>query len=765
MNLRRRTRWLAWTGLIGGLSVAVVAFGLRYSGLAHEREAGAAKLATTAYRQLTNIESLTARGEISRPEAEQLARNTLTALEDRVFRIRIVEGGAPLVVEAEADRDVRLADFGPWNWTIVVASKGGESNQQLVRDGLILATLLAGLLATSWRIAGYMTDTVVKPAEGLAQRMRLLADGRGDFDIPGLGRTDEFGVMARALERFRQSARLSSEREGRLSGIMAGVDEAILLLDDSGRIEQSNAAAARLFPVDLRGRGFVDLFGSTDRQQVQDMIASLRTNGRPGQAQRCNTMSVDRGDDCAEVSLSLTLLSLPGWTGFVAVLADMTDHMREKRELLRLATRDRLTGLPNRAFTETLIDETVKRMTREGGGFAVLSLDLSRFKLITDTLGYRAGDQLLLEVTRRIQKRIGPADIVGRFGTDDFAVIVDRADAEKAKAIADAILGAFDEPVQLVGTQHYVRPSIGISLYPDHGRNGEHLIRAADAALYAAKRGGGLQIAFYTREMGDQARRHLAIDQQLRQALTNGEFLLHYQPQVSLVDFSVEGFEALLRWKRPGVGIVSPGDFLSVAEDTGFISALDDWVFDEVCRQLRDWMDLDHDPLPVAVNVSARHLRRHDVVDFEGTMRRHGVPPSLIEVEVTESAVMQDLGHAMDLLGGLKELGVGVAVDDFGTGHSSLSYLKRLPVSRLKIDRSFVAGVPKVREDAGIVATIIAMADLLRLQVVAEGVERAEQAQFLRHHNCLTVQGWYTGYPLPVEDVTPLLAARQKLRA
>ncbi|WP_109117011.1 EAL domain-containing protein [Azospirillum sp. TSO22-1] len=554
------------------------------------------------------------------------------------------------------------------------------------------------------------------------------------------------------------------DHDERLTGIMRNVGEAIVLVADDGTVEEHNPAAESLFGrPDLDGAPFAALFAEAERGRV---AALLVAGMRDGASVQEPALGVERAGVRIEASLAISCLDVHGRRSTIAVLADVTQRLRHERELLRLATRDRVTGLPNRAMVESLLEAAVEEARRAGTRFGVLCLDLSRFKLITDTLGHQAGERLLIEVAARIQAAVPGIDVVGRIGTDDFAVLLDHLpEPEHAAALARTVLAAFDDPVDLDGAEHYVRPSIGIALFPDHADDAAELMRAADTALYAAKRQGGRRWAFFRREMADQARRHLALDRDLRAALAAGEFRLVYQPKVSLADHALEGFEALLRWERPGHGVVSPGEFIPVAEETGFIVPLGDWVLEEACRQQRAWLERGLEPVPVAVNISPRQLRQRTAVDFLATIARHGLPPGLIEIEITEGAVVQDIDHALSVLAGLKAVGIRVAVDDFGTGYSSLSYLKRLPLSTLKIDRSFVAGVPGGREDCGIVSTIIAMADMLDLDVVAEGVERPEQAAFLRHHNCLTVQGWLTGRPVPAAEAAELLAVRLKRTA
>lgn len=767
MKVRQKIRWLTWIGLIGCLMAALPALYLLHFGLLHERERLVGELADSAHGTLRRLHEAVGRGEFSREHAQEHARVVIDSLNGGTFRIELfTEGAPPPSWPGEGRPLVSSLPFEPWGWTVAAAGSASDIDRALLEESLAFLLFLGVLLAVSWPLSAFLSEHVVGPVEGLSAGMHRLTEGKTDIAVPGRDRDDEFGAMARALEYFRRSTQALLERDERLLGIMTNVGESIVLVSDEGVVEERNPAAVRLFGTDPAGKRFVDLFAAGDRDRVAGLLEQSGARCAPADAVKAEALGISRDGAGIEVSLALSGLVVQGRRSFIAVLADVTERLRHERELMRLATRDRLTGLPNRAMVESLITAAALRARRDAGRFAVLCLDLSRFKLITDTLGHQAGDILLIEVARRVQTVVGGGgNAVGRVGMDDFAVILESADADAAAQAGKAIVAAFEEPVQLLGTEHFVHPSVGIALFPDHAGDTAELMRAADTALYAAKKLGGRRVAFFRKELGDQARHHLAMDRALRRALVGRQFLVHYQPKISLIDFSLEGFEALLRWERPEHGLVSPGEFIPVAEETGFIVPLGDWVLDEVCRQQREWIDLGLAPVPVAVNISPRHLRQRSADDFLRILDRHGVPPELIEMEITEGAVMQDLDHALRLLGDLKAMGVRVAVDDFGTGHSSLSYLKRLPVTTLKIDRSFVQGIPHTREDAGIVSTIIAMADMLGLAVVAEGVERPEQAAFLRHNNCTLVQGWLTGRPQPAAGAMDLLAGRVRARA
>ncbi|TWA67200.1 PAS domain S-box-containing protein/diguanylate cyclase (GGDEF)-like protein [Azospirillum brasilense] len=777
MTLRRKIRWLTWIGLIGCLMAAIPALYLLRSGLITERERLTHALVGSAHAMLGEINASIEAGALARDEGQGQARLALRALGRDPFHVSVfTDGRVPEGWMGEGHSVRASLIFEPWGWTIAAASGTGDLDREFVMEALAFVLFIAVLLVLSWPLSVFLSQHVLGPIEALSERMERLTEGQTGIDIPGRDRKDEFGAMARAMDYFRQAAEALIVRDERLFGIMNNIGEAIVLVGEDGLVEEHNPAAVALFGVPgerLDGHRFADLFAEEDRERVARLlglgtpadgaVAGVATGGR---RERAEELVIERADGRIDASLSLSCLDVQGRRSYVCALADMTERLRHERELLRLATRDRLTGLPNRALIESLLDTSIERARRHGRRFAVLCLDLSRFKLITDTLGHHAGDLLLQEVASRIVLTVRASDTVGRIGTDDFAVILDEVgEAQEAEIAAQRILAAFDEPVLLMGTEHYVRPSIGIALFPDHADSAQELVRSADTALYAAKRAGGKRHAFFRKELADQAHRHLALDRDLRAALARGEFQLHYQPKVSLIDQSLEGFEALLRWDKPGFGMIPPGEFIPVAEDTGFIVPLGDWVLDEACRQLREWIDHGLEPVPVAVNISPRHLRQRSAEDFRRIIDRHRLSPDLVELEITEGAVMQDMDHALSVLAALKAMGIRVAVDDFGTGHSSLSYLKRLPVTTLKIDRSFVNGVPSAREDNGIVSTIIAMADMLGLDVVAEGVEKQEQANFLRHHNCTLVQGWLTGRPVPAGQAADLLAVRLRRTA
>jgi len=414
---------------------------------------------------------------------------------------------------------------------------------------------------------------------------------------------------------------------------------------------------------------------------------------------------------------------------------------------------DSLTGLPGRTGFLQHLQEAVAQARTDGGKAALLLIDLDHFKTVNDTLGHAVGDRLLCEVATRLRSCLPAGGFVARIGGDEFAVIhPDITGAEQASELAQAIEAVLADPVMSQGQALHTGGSIGITLFPDHAKKAEDLLKGADLALYRAKSLGRGCAAFYSREMGEAAHHALRLGQGLRRALARDEFALHYQPKVSLADGSVVGGEALLRWNHPERGLVAPGEFIAHAEATGMILAIGGWALDRTCVQLGDWARKGTLTVPVWVNVSPAQFQDHALVDkVRNTLVEAGVPPRLLGLEITESALMPDSTLAAKTLTSLVELGIELSIDDFGTGYSSLNYLKRLPVGKLKIDRSFVADITSNPIDSAIAHAIIQLGHSLGMKVLAEGVETEAQANMLSDLGCDQIQGLLISPPLPAD--------------
>jgi len=435
---------------------------------------------------------------------------------------------------------------------------------------------------------------------------------------------------------------------------------------------------------------------------------------------------------------------------------------RKKAEerLAYLAQYDPLTGLANRALFQDRLQQAVARAERAAGRFALVFVDLDRFKAVNDTLGHDSGDALLQEVARRIKDRVRESDTVARLGGDEFAIILEAiSETEDAARVAQDVQRLLSEPVHLGDYEVPALASMGIAMWP--ASRGDQLLKDADAAMYRAKRQGGNRLQFYTEEMNAQAKARLTLERDLHRALRSDEFVLYYQPRVDLsTGGTVIGAEALLRWRHPERGLVSPGEFVPILEDMQLIIPVGRWVLGAACRQGRAWREAGLPAVCVSVNLSARQFGRRDLADdVAGALEEGGMEPEGLELEITESLLMEDPETALRTLGRLTtELGgVGISIDDFGTGYSSLYRLKALPVQRIKIDRSFVMGIPDDPGDAAITAAVIRLAHDLGLGVVAEGVETAEQAAFLRLKGCDEAQGFFFGRPVSADDFARML--------
>ncbi len=442
-----------------------------------------------------------------------------------------------------------------------------------------------------------------------------------------------------------------------------------------------------------------------------------------------------------------------------------TDARRElaasEERARRLAYHDTLTDLPNRALLVDRIDYGIEAARREGRRAAVLFLDLDRFKDVNDSLGRATGDAVLREVAQRLVDSMRGEDTVARIGPDQFVVFLQRLESgAEAAVVAHKMLARVAEPMTIGANTLHMTACVGAAVFPDDGEDAEALMQHADVALHHAITSGRDHFEFFAPEVDANAKERLALEHDLRSAIAGAQLEIHYQPQLSLADGRVFGVEALLRWRHPRLGLVPPARFIPLAEDTGMIMPIGAWVLEHACRQGRAWLDAGR-PLVVAVNVSALQFMQPDFPALvDRVLEETRLPASQLELEVTESILMGESHRVIATLAALRTLGVQLAIDDFGTGYSSLSYLRRLAVSRLKVDQSFVRGVVDSGDDAAIASAIINMARSLRLRVIAEGVETEAQAEFLRRNGCEEAQGYLFSRPLPVPELTDFLARR-----
>ena len=575
-------------------------------------------------------------------------------------------------------------------------------------------------------------------------------------------------VLVASLVRQKNSldALARSEARFRATFNQAAIGISQTLLD--GRFLQVNQAFCRLLGYEEH-----ELLGLTHQDiahpdEVDDSI-ELRAQFLAGKGSPAAVERRYRHKDGSEIWVAISTALVRDADGapdyFVSMIECITERKRLQENLEFLACHDGLTRLPNRVLFYNRLQHALEQARRRGWRTGVMFIDLDRFKSINDTLGHRVGDQLLLQVARRLRSCVRAEDTVGRLGGDEFAVILTELSEEtSAGIVAKKILESMDRPFQLERHEVFITTSIGISTSAPGDVDVDTMISNADAAMYDAKKLGRNNFQYYAATMSERAMEKLLLEKELRYAISRNEFLLNFQPKVNLDSGEITGFEALLRWHRTGGEIVSPAIFIPVVEDCGLIEEVGEWVLRSACAQLRAWKTAGIRPVPVAVNLSPKQFQHSDIGDMVlRALRDYDIEPDLIELEITESAAMNNAADAIAALTNLKSLGLRIAIDDFGTGYSSLSYLTRFPIDSLKIDRSFVIDLPDSQEGASIARAVITMAHALHLKVIAEGVETLAQLEFLAANACDEIQGYYCSRPVPAAQATALLSGTRHL--
>ncbi|KAB8048020.1 EAL domain-containing protein [Janthinobacterium rivuli] len=546
-----------------------------------------------------------------------------------------------------------------------------------------------------------------------------------------------------------------------------------------------DATADAIFLVDRAGMCFVDVNQTACRMLGFEREDFLRVG--PGRAHEGEApleelynklLAGDQGGPMTELQLQRkdgsplsvevqrrTLRSGQSWI-LVAVARDITERKDAEQRLMKLAHFDTLTGLPNRSQFYASLTHSLSQAAEHQWAVAVLFMDIDRFKNINDTLGHTIGDDLLRQFSSRLVDCLRVRDTIGRFGGDEFATILVLPDgAQHAVGVVDKIREAMRKPFDLQGHEVTVTVSIGISVYPDDGVDADTLIQYADTAMYRAKEAGRDAFRFFTAEMNAQSMARLDMENALRRAIDNEEFVLFFQPKVNIISGRISGAEALIRWRRPGHGMVSPALFIPLLEETGLIVRVGNWVLDEACKKISEWGASSIGPVHLSVNVSGIQFfvggLEEEVLK---AIRKHDIAPELLELELTESSLMSNAEETIAVLRNLKALGIQISIDDFGTGYSSLAYLKRFPIDKLKIDIAFVREVTSNPDDAAIVLAIISMAHSMKLDVIAEGVENDAQLAYLRRHGCDEMQGYYFSRPVPQEEFEQMLMKGQQLQ-
>lgn len=583
----------------------------------------------------------------------------------------------------------------------------------------------------------------------LRDHRRLHAAGVGEAVGSWLDITDLHGLQARL-----------HEREQLLRKIIETEPECVKLLDPDGNILEINPAGLVMLqsddPGDVIGRP-VERFVAPEYQSRLRAATQRVASGEPAILE----MEIV-GLKGRRRRVEQHAAPLYGHDGrirsILAVVRDISERADAESQVHYLAHYDLLTGLPNRALFRDRLLQAMAQAKRSDTLIAVMFLDIDDFKDVNDTLGHAVGDQLLKEIAQRIRSCMREYDTVARFGGDEFGIIqTDVQTVEAAADLAERVLGMLGEPFHIEGHEIHSGASVGMTIYPFDDAQADALLRNADMAMYKAKREGRNRFQFYVAELNEMVQRRAALERDLRIALQKQQFRLHYQPQLDLATGRIVGVEALLRWRHPERGEISPAEFIPVAESSGLIMPIGDWVLRTACREARAWQDAGLPPVRVAINLSAMQFRHRNLLDtITAALAESGLEPRWLEVELTESLIMRDVRATIDTLQHLHELGVQIAVDDFGTGYSSLSYLTRFPVSKIKLDKSFVRDVDK-RDGAAIARTVIALGHSLNMKVMAEGVETEYQLRFLREHACNEVQGYYFSRPMSAGAIQRLL--------
>jgi diguanylate cyclase (GGDEF)-like protein/PAS domain S-box-containing protein len=544
--------------------------------------------------------------------------------------------------------------------------------------------------------------------------------------------------------------------------LLSGLSHEVMMILRDGVVREINGAGERLFgkrAEQLLGTHVSALFANTD---IMDIIARdrsgtdrLRTDEVLARAARVPPVPVE---------LNCTGILYEGRAAMAIALRDLSDRKRDEERIRHLAHHDALTDLPNRALLRDRMTQALETAARDGGGVAVLYLDLDRFKPINDLLGHASGDALLVQVARRLQAELRGSDTLARIGGDEFVIVsTAAAKPEKAADLAARVVDMLARPFDLAGQQVEIGVSVGIALSPEDGGSPETLIRAADTALYRVKDERRGTFRFYETTMDAHLQERRLLEQDLRHAVDRGELELHYQPLVNCMTGGTEAFEALLRWRHPERGLIQPADFIPLAEETGQIDKIGKWVLEEACRAAAGWAP----PTRVAVNVSPAQFRRCDLArTVASILDRSGLAAGRLEIEVTEGVFINDSKHAIAVLSALHEQGVGLALDDFGTGYSSLGYLRSFAFDKIKIDKSFIKGLGQSEESAMIVRAIIALGHNLGLSIVAEGIETPQQLAFVQAERCDFAQGYLLGRPArhPAPAVASLAAGAIRRR-
>ncbi|MEW8972047.1 MAG: EAL domain-containing protein [Mesobacillus sp.] len=553
-------------------------------------------------------------------------------------------------------------------------------------------------------------------------------------------------------EIFREKNRLIDSEQRYRSLIDHNLD-AVFSVDLNGKILDVNPAAHLLtgYTVkQLKTKKISSLICESDLPTFMDVLSDTKL-GNSKESLDCRFMH-RKGKFLTIHLKTIPIVIHSEIKGMYIIIRDLSEQAKSTELIKYMAFHDQLTGLRNRRALLDQLDSLVKNVEKQKNEFALLFLDIDRFKYLNDTLGHLVGDQILKQVADRLIDIQKENCTVYRQGGDEFIIVLEKTSRNDAGEFAQKVLLRFNESFYFNSQEYYITPSIGISLFPNDGKDAESLIKHADEALYSVKEKGKAHYQFYRSDMQSTGVNIIALEAHLRKAIERDELELYYQPQIHLVTNEISSFEALLRWNSKELGFISPGEFIPLAEDTGMIIPIGNWVIDQACRQINEWTEKAGKPIRIAINISPKQFMQLDLVRvIKSSIEKNHIDPSLLEIEITEGA-MQDTKETIPILKRLKELGIKISVDDFGTGYSSLSYLKQFPIDVLKIDQSFIRDIKYNGKDAAIITTIIHLGNSLGMEVIAEGVEEQCQVDFLLNADCEKAQGYFFARPLRAQE-------------
>jgi diguanylate cyclase (GGDEF)-like protein/PAS domain S-box-containing protein len=577
------------------------------------------------------------------------------------------------------------------------------------------------------------------------------------------GRPKGIVVYGRDITQFKKMERRLLEREQQYHSLCEYHPDAVFVLSRQGNLITTNPAMQRITGYseqELKHMPLSDLIVEENLARTQQHFQKTKL------AEPQNFEVTLHHQDGHRVELGVTTIPIiveHKNVGVIGIAQDITDRKLVEEKMNHMAYHDDLTGLPNRRLFRQKLNLALEEAKQAQRMLAVFFLDLDRFKNVNELLGHAAGDQLLQAISRRLTQSVSKNATVSRMGGDEFTILMPSVyDFEEVKQQAENIVQALVRPLESDGNEFHMTASIGVAVYPEDGRNVERLIKNADTAMHRAKEQGKNTYKFFIPSIDEHASKKVILENDLRKAIELKEFIIHFQPQMNMITGQIIGAEALVRWNHPTKGLIPPNVFIPLAEETGLILSIGEWVMRTACQQNKAWQDAGFPPMPVSVNLSTRQFLQPNLADQITTiLTETGLDPQYLELEITESMTI-DIDHSLSTLQQLHQLGIRICMDDFGTGYSSLNYLKMLPIHKLKIDRSFVRDIHLDSNDSEIVTTIIVMAHNLKLSVVAEGVETEEQLAFLRQHRCEFIQGFLFSRPIPANEMENMMVVKNR---